>query len=435
MNSKKKYWNKSFLAIIGLVLVLVLAACNGEESEGAENDKNGASGENVELTLWAWPGFGLEELAKEYEENNPGITINIQESEYGAVHENLITALASGSGAPDISAVDQGYLARMKQNSEHFYNLYDYGAADVEEDYLDWKWQQSNNAEKDFLIGIPTDVGPMVMAYREDIFEKAGLPTDPVKVSEEIDTWEAYVEAGRKLEEATGVDMINRTTDLYLGILEQNRIQYFDEEDNFLGAESPAVTKAWDIATAATDISANLERATPEWSAALAEGDIATVLLPPWMMQNIKDAAPKTAGLWNVTQLPEGSGNFGGSFLTLPKQGEHPEEAYDFITWVMGPEQQLKIWEKANGPFPSTPGVYDDPAITDYQDDFFNNPELGVYYAEAAQSIVAGYKGVMHDPISQLFQDALIRIEDGSATPIESWETVLEEVERQIQRQ
>lgn len=432
MNSRLSVWKIPFLMMVGLAFVFVLAACS---NDSASEKEGGGDGGDVELTLWAWPGFGLEKLAKEYEESNPGITIDIQEAEYGAVHENLITALASGSGAPDISAVDQGYLARMQQNSEHFYNLYDYGAADVEEDYLDWKWKQANNVAGDFLIGIPTDVGPMVMAYREDIFAEAGLPTDPEEVAAEIDTWEAYVETGRKLEEATGVNMINRTTDLYQAILEQNRIQYFDEEDNFVAADNPAVTRAWDIASGAKDISANLERPTPEWSAALAEGDIATVLLPPWMMQNIKDAAPETKGLWNVTHLPEGSGNFGGSFLTLPKQGDHPEEAYDFITWVMAPEQQLTIWKEANGPFPSTPEVYDDPAIKEYKDDFFNNPELGVYYAEAAQQIVAGYKGIMHDPMSQLFQDALTTIETGAATPEEAWEKVLSEAERQLERQ
>lgn len=422
-----KSWRKVFYLIVGLVLVSVLSACGGSD------DKKSSDGD-VELTLWAWPGFGLADLAKEYEENNPGITINIQESEYGDVHENLITALASGSGAPDISAVDQGYLDRMQVNSQHFYNLYDYGAKDVEDDYLDWKWEQANNVEGDFLIGIPTDVGPMVMAYREDIFEEAGLPTDPEEVAKEISTWEEYIEAGRKLEEATGKKMINRTTDLYLGVLEQAQIQYFDEDENFVGESSEQNLRAWDLASNATDISMNLERDTTEWAASLAAGDIATILLPPWMLQNIKNAAPETEGLWNITFMPEGSGNFGGSFLTLPEQGNHPEEAYDFITWIMAPEQQLSIF-KESGPFPSTPSVYEDPAIKELEDTFFNNPDLGVYYAEAAEEVVAGYRGIMHDPISQLFQDALTSIEDGSATPEEAWEEVIAETERQLDRQ
>lgn len=408
--------------------LLVLSACS------SDSDSADGAGGKVELIMWAWPGFGLEELIKEYEEDNPDIDINLQEADYGDVHTNLVTALAAGSGAPDISAVDEGYLDRIKENSQHFHNLYDYGAADIQKDYLDWKWKQANNNEEDFLFGVPTDVGPMVMAYREDLFEAAGLPVTPEEVAAEIDTWEAFIEAGKKMQESTGVHMINRTTDLYQAIRGQYEYQYFDEENNFIGDESEGHLRAWELASNAGDISMNVERDTSEWGAALAKGDIATVLLPPWMLQNVKNAAPDTSGLWNVTFMPEGSGNFGGSFLTLPEQGEHPEEAYAFITWVMAPEQQLRIFENS-GPFPSTPGVYGEQSIQEIQDDFFNNTELGQYYAEAALQVVAGYKGTMHDPVSQVFQDALISIEDGNASPEKAWETGLEEAERQLGRQ
>ncbi|WP_066192163.1 MULTISPECIES: extracellular solute-binding protein [Gracilibacillus] len=420
--------NKVFLLLAVFVLLLaVLVACNSNESSSESNES--AS----ELTMWAWPGFGLEELAAEYEEET-GITITIQEAEYGDVHQNLITALASGSGAPDISAVDQGYLDQMKQNQDQFNNLFDFGGEELEGVYLDAKWAQATNVEEDFLLGVPTDVGPMVMAYREDIFEEAGLPTDPDEVAAAIDSWDAYVEAGRQVRENTDAYMINRTTDLYLAILDQAETQYFTTDEEFIGDESEQSLKAWEIASDATDISMNIERSTPEWGTALGNGEIATVLLPPWMLQNVKNAAPDTAGQWNITFMPEGSGNFGGSFLTVPKQSEHPQDAYDFAKWIMAPEQQLRIFENG-GPFPSTPGVYDEPAIQNLEDDFVNSDQLGVLYAEAAEEIVAGYKGVMHDPISELFQDALISIEDGSVSEEEAWNQALEEAERQLGRQ
>lgn len=429
-----KRLNKTrILSVSMIILMLVLTACGGGGNSGGGSGGS-ESGKDVTLTLWAWPGFGLADLAKQYEEENPGIKIDIQEAEYGDVHENLITALASGSGAPDITAIDEGYLDRMKQNSQHFYNLLDYGAGDLEDKYLDWKWNQASNVEGDFVIGIPTDVGPMVMAYREDIFAEAGLPTDPEEVAAEIDTWEKYIEAGRQVKEATGANMINRLVDLYTAILEQGQIQFFDEENNFVGETSEQNLKAWELASQASDISFNAERDSTEWATGLANGDIATVLLPPWMMQNVQNAAPETAGNWNVALMPEGSGNFGGSFLALPKQGDHPEEAYDFITWVMAPEQQLEIF-KNSGPFPSTPEVYNDPAIQELENDFFNNKELGQLYAEAAELVVAGHKGIMHDPIKKLFQDALISIEDGNATPEQAWNNAVEEAKRQMDRQ
>ncbi|SHM58378.1 ABC transporter substrate-binding protein [Gracilibacillus kekensis] len=417
---------KLLLLLTGIVLMFFLVACS-EDDANSENESG-----NNELTLWAWPGFGLGELAEEYEEET-GVHINIQEADYGDVHQNLITALASGSGAPDISAVDEGYLDRMKENQDQFHNLFDLGGEELEGVYLDSKWEQATNADQDFLIGVPTDVGPMVMAYREDIFEEAGLPTDPEEVAAEIDSWESYVEAGRQVMDETGKYMINRTSDLYLAILEQSEEQYFTPDEEFIGMESDQNLRAWDIASSAGDISINLERDTAEWGTALADDQIATVLLPPWMLQNVKNAAPDSAGKWNVTFMPEGSGNFGGSFLTIPKQSDQPQEAYDFASWVMAPEQQLRIF-KNSGPFPSTPEVYDDPAIQELEDDFVNNNNLGQIYAEAAKEIVAGYKGTMHDPVSELFQDGLISIEDNDTPPEEAWDNVIDEVDRQLNR-
>ena len=37
------------------------------------------------------------------------------------------------------------------------------------------------------------------MFYRRDIFEKAGLPTDPAEVAKLLSTWESYIETGKKV--------------------------------------------------------------------------------------------------------------------------------------------------------------------------------------------------------------------------------------------
>lgn len=420
-------------ALVGVtVMGMALAGCADTGSSNGNNE-SGNNSEDVELTMWLWPGFGLENLLKEYEENNPGIKVNLQEAEYADIHQNLITALAAGSGAPDISGIDEGYLDRFMENPDHFHNLMDLGGEELKDQYLDFKWQQGTNADESFLIGVPTDVGPMVMAYRADIFEEAGLPTDPDEVAEKMGTWEEYIEAGKQLQEETGSFMFNNLSDLYTAILEQGSPQYFEDDGTFIAGESERNQYAWDLATSAVDISAGIDRSTTEWGAGVAAGEFATVFLPPWMLQNIKNDAPDTSGLWNITNMPEGSGNFGGSFLSIPSESDHPEEAYDLVTWLMAPEQQLRIFEE-NGPFPSTPEVYDDPAIQELQDDFFLRDDLGALYAEAAEEIVYGYKGSLHEPVGTLFRDALQTIEDGTNSKEEAWNGAMEEAERQINR-
>lgn len=85
-----KLIQKSLLVLGSAGLAVSLAACSsGSSSDGGGSD----SGGDVTLTMWLWPGMGFAEKAKQYEEENPGIKIDIQEAEYADAHQNLITAL------------------------------------------------------------------------------------------------------------------------------------------------------------------------------------------------------------------------------------------------------------------------------------------------------------------------------------------------------
>lgn len=410
--------------------LIALAACGSDDNAG---EGNGNGDGDVELTMWLFPGAGLSEQIEKYEEENPNVTINIQESEYADHHQNLITALGAGSGAPDVTIIESEYIERMKGYEEQFHNLVDYGADELEDTYLDWRWQEASTVDGDFVLGVPTDVGPMTMAYRTDIFEEAGLPTDPDEVFEQMGTWEEYIEAGRQLHEETGSYMFNHSADLFRVIRDQGERQYFDEDGELILETSDQIEYSWDLTMDSIDIQAGIEREETEWGPAIANGDIATVFLPPWMLQQIRDNAPDTSGQWNVAQIPEAAGNWGGSLLSIPADSDHPEEAYDFITWLMAPEQQLEIFEEY-GNFPSTPEVYDSEEVQNYSDEFFTRDDLGALLAEAAERVHFVYREPETSTINSIMHDSIVTVIDGANSPEEAWRNAVEETERQISR-
>lgn len=433
---------KKMLYLLFLVgLVVGLAACSDKDSGGSEGSggskdsggSGGSSDEEVELTMWVFPGMGIDEQIEKYQEENPNIKIKVQEAEYADHHTNLLTALGAGSGAPDVAVVESGYIEQFKANTSQFHNLNDYGAEDVKDDFVEWRWREASTPDGEFVMGIPTDVGPMAMAYRMDLFEAAGLPTDPDEVSDLLSTWDGYIDAGRQLYEETGVYMYNHIAEIFGVIREQGEEQYFDTDNNLIIEESEQIKKAWDVAVSSTDIQAGIDRESTEYGAALARGDFATVFLPPWMLQNIKDDAPDTEGLWNVAQMPEASGNWGGSLLTVPSQSDHPQEAFDFISWLMAPEQQLEIF-KQYGNFPSAPELYDNEEVINYNDPFFTREDLGAMFAEAAQRVEYVYRSPDTSTVNTIMGDSLTTIIDGQATAEEAWENALAEIDRQISR-
>jgi cellobiose transport system substrate-binding protein len=414
------------------VLLIALTACSGSNSSSSSSS-DGGSGDKVELTVWLWPGMGFEELIEEYEAEND-VKINIQLAEFEDTHTNLTTALAAGSGAPDVAAIEVKGIDKMKGTPQHFYNLYELGAEEVQGDYLDWKWQQAETIDGE-LLGLPTDIGPQAMVYRRDIFEAAGLPTDREEVEQLIQTWDDYVKVGEQVKENTGKYMLDAATGIFSVIKGQGQEKYFDADGNVIVAENPQIEKAWNytLEMIEKDLATPFDQWSNEWGTGITNGDFATMLAPAWMMNRIQDSAPDSSGDWDIAALPEGSGNWGGSFLTIPKESKHPEEAYTFIKWLLAPEQQLKTFE-IYGNFPSTPEIYESEQMLNYTNDYFNGAPVGKIYAEAAKQVQHVVEGPDSIQIEEILNNAVNRVRDGQEEPVSSWQTAMDQLERQLGR-
>ena len=133
---------------------------------------------------------------------------------------------------------------------------------------------------------------------------------------------------------------------------------------------------------------------------------------------------------WDFADVfPGGGGNWGGSYLVVPKQSKHPDEAKEFAAWITAPEQQIKAFH-AKGTFPSQVDALDDPGLLETTNPFFNDAPTGQILSNRAKAItVQPFKGAKYSDILQAFQNALLRVDDGSATPEESWDTFLSDVE------
>ena len=67
---------------------------------------------------------------------------------------------------------------------------------------------------------------------------------------------------------------------------------------------------------------------------------------PAWMMGYIQGQAPATKGKWNIAPVPGGGGSWGGSFLTVSKQSQHPAEAADLVKFLTSPASELYVFKQ-----------------------------------------------------------------------------------------
>lgn len=397
------------------------AACSGGDDDGT-----------ITLSVGLFGDFGFGPLYEEYSKLHPEIQFEERIAEFADHHTNLTTHLATGSGTADIEAVEVGYISQYTAQPDRFHNLLDLGAADLEDQWLDWKWQQALAADGESLIGLGTDVGGMAMCYRRDLFEAAGLPVERDEVSALwAESWDAYVETGRQYSAATGGDYFFESSgNMFRAMVEQADEGVYDREDNLVVESNPAIGEAWDLTVEAIEagMSNRLQAWTPEWNAGFSEGTFATIICPAWMTSYIETNAPDAAGMWDIATVPGGAGNMGGSHLVLPEQGEYPEEAYAFIEWLTAPEQQLKVFE-STGNFPSTPELYDDEALTGMSKAYFNDAPVGQIFTAAAQAVEPQYQGPLQGDVLATIGQGLGRIEDGSQSPADAWSQVLSDLE------
>ncbi len=401
------------------LLTASLAAC--------ASDDGGSDDGTVELTIATFNEFGYEDLIEEWNADNPDIQVTQKKvGTWDDAKENLYTKLASGSGLSDIEAIEGDAMPAIMAESDAFVDLTD---SELDGRWLDWKAEAATNGDGQ-MIGYATDAGPEGICYRSDLLKKAGMPTERDEVAKLWTTWDDYFAEGEKFVAAVpGTAWYDSSQGTSQAMLNQVA-NPFESDDNTIDVENPELKEVWEAVTGNVNLSTRLSQWGDDWIASFQNDGFATMACPGWMLGVVEGNAKGVEG-WDFADVfPGGGGNWGGSFLTVPSQSEHPEEAKEFAAWITAPEQQVRAFE-AIGAFPSQVDALDAPEVLEASNAFFNDAPVGEILASRAEAItVQPYKGPKYSDILQAFQAAVTRVDDGSNEPDESWRTFLSDVEQ-----
>jgi ABC-type glycerol-3-phosphate transport system substrate-binding protein len=256
----------------------------------------------------------------------------------------------------------------------------------------------------------PWDVGPVVTFYRRDIFEAAGLASDPDSVSAMVATYEDFLATCKTIKANTGLNCfaLNKANNLGTmleNMLWQQGLGYYDA-DGKVTIDAPYVVEAvkkigafWD----ANVVSDALEWTDPwyaELNAAISNTDtppVATIVIAAWMGNFLKTwVAADQTGNWGVALMPAykaggvRASNQGGSAYFIPEGSQNPDAARAFIEYVnLNTANQVAQFVYSDY-FPANKATYADPFFQE-PDPYFGNQVTRAFFADVAQNIPYGY--------------------------------------------
>ena len=359
---------KYFCKIVFATLLTIAVISCGDSKSKNEIVELPAIDENTEteITVWAWniAAKALMETAKTFNEKYPKIKVNVQE--YGLaqnVYERYSVILSSGVGVPDIIQIESDYVQTFAETyPQYFFDMNGY--IDIEGKVDPSKISTSYDSEGK-LVSIPWDSGPVVMFYREDLFNQAGIDINS------IITFEDYISAGKKLKERfpnitmTGLPF-TQDENLFRCLLVANKSYYLNNKGEITVASSKAIETLQMIKRL---IDEGVAKNTINWDGGIVankNGELASWIMGGWWGGTIKDQMPEMKGKWKIAPIPafpdgaRASSSGGAGLSITASEPIKQAAALEFIKEsLMNVDNQLMMYEKYSL-FPSYLPAYDD---------------------------------------------------------------------------
>ena len=293
------------------------------------------TGEPTTITMWAWTSnenYSIEGFEKVYP------NIKVEWEDFGVHYEKAQTALAAGTGLPDVLMVEYSF-APQYMDLGAFQPINQWLPEDVfvklyGEQALGW------SSLDGVIYGTPQDSGAITLFYRQDLFEEYGLEV-PV-------TWEDFATQARKFRQAAPDLQFNGPPLGYalwwVGLVWQSGVKMFDYHDgnwyiDFTNPKAQEVFEFWgeliDEGTIEVEMWWNAD-----WYNSLNQGTTATVLNGAWFAEWLRYNAPDSEGMWRVMAPPNfdptkpHNGMLGGSGFYVTAHSKNPEAAAIFVNWL-----------------------------------------------------------------------------------------------------
>ncbi|TGG93482.1 carbohydrate ABC transporter substrate-binding protein [Natronospirillum operosum] len=309
----------------------------------------------TELTFWTFQqahATFFEDAEAQWNEANPDrpIDLNAEVYPYDQVHSNLLLALQSGRGAPDLADIEVRQISNYLQGDVPLVPL-----NDVVEPVLDEMVTSRFDiyAKDGNYYGVDYHVGASVMYYNQEIMDAAGVNID------DIETWEDYAAAGEQVTANTDAVMTTFESDDIFSfwiMIAQQGSDIFDADgqvslDNQTNIDTLQFMQDMIHEHGTARAAPGGGHHSEEYFGFMNNGGAASVMMPMWYMGRFIDNMPDLENKMQVRPLPrwtEGgdrSAGMGGTGTVITRQSADTELAKEFLAFAkLTRDANIRLW-------------------------------------------------------------------------------------------
>lgn len=381
------------------------------------------------ITVWTWPNNDrtFQALLPSFNEAYPDIKVEVQgfPNANNAYLNTLQRALLSNTG-PDVAMIEIGVLALLRDRPQWVDLSQDpYNVDEVISQFAPFAAANVTLADGK-IVALPKHTGPGGFFYRRDIFEEAGLPTDPTAVEATFSDWDAFIEKGEAVIKPNERWLVANGMEILSTMMAQKGVSWFDAEGE-LQLDNPIVLEGLTVVdrAAKAGLISPFAMWSPEWQGAFGRGQIATIMSGNWFGGLLKRAyAPDDAGKWGVAGAPADetgnrSFNAGGDHIGILETSDNKEAAWAFVSWVVTDGESLRQQYQNDDLYPAWTAAGGTEWIN-FADTYYDGQNVNDVFSEVQANLIPATLNPNDSIVDTAMETAVNNVVQGVATPEEA---------------
>ncbi|TIS88894.1 sugar ABC transporter substrate-binding protein [Mesorhizobium sp.] len=350
------------------------------------------------------------DVKKEFEAANPGITVKFEVVPWDVLLQKLTTDITAGTNA-DLSIIGTRWLIDFVQQ-DVAEPLDSYITPEFKDRFIETFLKPSIMEGKTY--GLPIAASARAMYYNKELFEKAGIAKPPA-------TWTELQEDARKIKAlgsgtfGFGMQGKEIETDVYYYYAMWSYGTEILNKDGTSGLSTPGALEAAKLYKSMIDEGLTEPGVTSnnreDVQNLFKQGKIGMMITAPFLSNQIKEEAPNLK--YGVAAIPAGPTGARGTYgvtdsIIMFKNSKNKDEAWKLLDFLFTKEQRAKFTQ-GEGFLP----VNKEEAKMDY---YVNNADLAAFTSLLPDArfapVIPGW-----EEIAQITSDAMQKIYLGNSEP------------------